>query len=68
MTWRMRSRVTLAFLALPFLGKAAPDHRLDRGVGLCHCGEHLTSSVRCFDIAEADFEMPLTVLTAPNES
>jgi hypothetical protein len=49
------------------IGKTAPDQRLDRGVGLCHCGEHLSGSVRCFDIAEPDFQMSLAVLTAPDE-
>ena len=49
------------------IGKAAPDQRLDRGIGLCHCGENLTGSVRRFDVAETDFEMPLAILTAPDE-
>ena len=49
------------------IGKATPDQRLNRGVGFGDRSENLAGSVRCFDIAEADFEMPLAVLTAPDE-
>jgi hypothetical protein len=49
------------------LGKTAPDQRLDRGVGLGDGGENLPAPVRRLDIAKADFEMPLIVLTASDE-
>jgi hypothetical protein len=49
------------------LGKAAPDQRLDRRIGLCHRGENLPAAVRRLDIVKSDFEMPLAVLTAPDE-
>ena len=60
-------RRQLGISRLADIGKAASDQRLDRGVGLCHCGEHLTSALRRLNVAETDFEMPLTVLTAPDE-
>ena len=49
------------------IGKAAPDQRLERGVSLCDRGEPLTSPLGRLNVAEADFEMPLVVLTAPDE-
>ena len=59
--------VSSVSVGLADLGKAAPDQRLDRGVGLGDRGENLPGSVRRLDVAEADFEMPLAVLTAPDE-
>ena len=47
--------------------EAAPDQRRDRRIGLCDRGEHLPGSVRRFNVAETDFEMPLAILTAPDE-
>ena len=46
------------------IGKAAPDQRLDRGVGPGDRGEDLARAIRCLDIAEADFQVPLAVLAA----
>ena len=47
--------------------KATPDQRFDRRIGLCDRGENLPAAVRRLDIAKADFEMPLAILTAPDE-
>jgi hypothetical protein len=44
--------------------EAALDQRLNRRIGLCDRCEHLTRPVRRLDVAEANFEMPLTVLAA----
>src|SRR4051794_16356156 len=43
------------------------DQRFDRRIGLCDRGETLPAAVRRLDIAKANFEMPLALLTAPNE-
>ena len=47
--------------------EATLDQRFDRRIGLCDRGENLPAAVRRLDIAKADFEMPLAILTAPNE-
>ena len=60
-------RRQLGISRLADIGKAASDQRIDRGVGLRHCGEHLTSVLGRLNVAETDFEMPLTRLTAPDE-
>ena len=60
-------RRQLGISRLADIGKAAPDQRLDRGVGLGDGGENLPGAVGRLDIAEPDFEMPLAVLTAPDE-
>jgi len=44
--------------------EAAPDQRLDRGVGPGDRGKDLACAIHCLDVAEADFEMPLAVLAA----
>ena len=44
-----------------------PDQRLDCGVCFRDRGENLPAAVRRLDISKADFEMPLAVLTAPDE-
>ncbi len=60
-------RRQLGISRLVDIGKAASDQRLDRGVSLCHCGEHLTSTLGRLNVAEADFQVSLAVLTAPDE-
>jgi hypothetical protein len=47
--------------------EAAPDQRLNRGVSFGDRSENQAGSVRRLDIAEADFQVPLTRLTAPDE-
>jgi hypothetical protein len=62
-----RKRRQLGLWRLADLGNAAPDQRLNRGVGPDDRGENLPAPIRRFDIAEADSEMPLAVLIAPDE-
>ena len=57
-------RGQLGISGLADIRKAAPDQRLDRGVGPGDRGEDLAGAIRCLDVAEADFEMPLAVLAA----
>jgi hypothetical protein len=47
--------------------EAASDQRLDRRIGLCDRSKNLSGSVKCFDVAETDFEMPLAIPMAPDE-
>jgi hypothetical protein len=47
--------------------EAMLDQRFDQRIGLCDRGENLPAAVRRLDIAKADFEMALAILTAPNE-
>ena len=54
----------LGILGLADLLEAAPDQRLDRGVGPGDRGEDLARAIRCLVVAEADFQMPLAVLAA----
>jgi hypothetical protein len=60
-------RRQLGILGLADLLEAAPDQRLDCGVCFRDRGENLPAAVRRLDISKADFEMPLAVLTAPDE-
>jgi len=48
--------------------EAAPDQRLDRSVGPGDRGEHLAGSIGRLDVAKADFQVTLAVLTAPDKS
>jgi hypothetical protein len=46
---------------------ALSDQRRDVGVGLRHCSEHLPTSARCFDIADAHFQVTFARFTAADE-
>jgi hypothetical protein len=48
-------------------GEAALYQRLDSSVGPGNCGEHLPGSIGRLDVAQADFKMPLILLTAADE-
>ena len=46
---------------------ALSDQRRDVGVGLRHCSEHLPTSARCFDIADAHFQVTFALFAAADE-
>jgi hypothetical protein len=47
--------------------KAAPDQRCDLRLGLRHSAEHLPTTARCLDVADANLQMPFAVLAAADE-
>ena len=48
-------------------GEAAPNQRFNFGVGPGDRGENLPGSLGRLDVAQADFKMPLILLTAADE-
>jgi hypothetical protein len=48
-------------------GEATLSQRFDGGVGAGNGGENLPGPVRCLDVAEATFQMPVARVTAANE-
>ena len=47
--------------------KAAPDQRCDLRLGLRHGAEHLPTTARCLDVADANLQMPFAVVAAADK-